>query len=157
VSGSITQTNGAYIPFSCVTDVLPPSDNGDPPQVIATIESGDLNETDDVTVIMRVSETWPSVLDRDDDPHPGPGIRAAWKPKSGLTFELWGGANGAAASKVLRVPSAVRRGAQGASAMSRIGPYSYRWSGREIAELYHGRWWERTRLIRKNDLASLVI
>jgi hypothetical protein len=158
VSGYITQTNGAYIPFSYMTDVLPPSNPGDPPQVTATIDSANLNEQDDVTVIMRVSETWPSVLDR-DDPDPTTGIQAAWKPKSGLAFDVWGApnTNAAEASNQLQLPGAVPRQSLGDAATSRIGTSSYRWSGSEISDLYHGRWWDRVSLIRKDDLADSVI
>lgn len=85
VSGYMTQASGAYIPFSYMTDVVPAANPGDPPQVTVTIDSASLNEDDDVTVVMRVSEAWPTVLDR-DKPDPEVGIRAAWKPKSGLTL-----------------------------------------------------------------------
>ena len=87
VSGYITQTSGAYVPFSCMTNVLPPGNPGDPPQVTVTIDSMELNQEDDVMVIMRVSETWPSVLDK-DAANPSAGIQAAWKPKA-LGGKTW--------------------------------------------------------------------
>ena len=87
VSGYITQTSGAYVPFSRMTNVLPPGKPSDPPQVTVTIDSMELNPEDDVMVIMRVSETWPSVLDQ-DDPKPSAGIQAAWKPKD-LGAKAW--------------------------------------------------------------------
>jgi hypothetical protein len=144
VSGYITQTNGAYVPFSQMANVKSPT-NGALPFVTAEIKSADLDPQKDITVVMRVSERWPSVL-VSAGPDPTTGVQASWKPKNGLTFN-WDPSNPgtAAVRSELQLPGT-----------SRIGPSSYRWSGSEISELRHGRWWDRIDLI-KDDLADAAI
>jgi heme peroxidase len=157
VSGYITQNNGAYIPFSYMAEVMPPVD-GDLPYVTAEIDSAELDHQKDITVVMKVSETWPSVL-VSAGPDPTIGIQAAWKTKNGLTFNYWGTANPgtAVASNDLQLPGAVPLQGTAATDTSRLGPSSYRWSGSEITELKHGRWWDRISLVKTGDLADAAI
>jgi hypothetical protein len=136
VSGYITQASGAYIPFSYMTNVVPATNPGDPPQVTATIDSANLSEDDDVTVIMRVSETWPTVLGR-DEPNPDVGIRAAWKPKSGLTTD-WRSTNTSAIAN----SDDLQPVGPSMAATSWTGPSRRRRSESEITRLRHGTWWD---------------
>ena len=91
ITGEATQVNGAFAPISCITDIAnaTPGDPSDPEQagrffvnVEATPtpdQSFDPNE--DVTVFVRLSKVWVTVLE--------PGTDETAQPRSG-TPPTWG-------------------------------------------------------------------
>ena len=86
ITGEATQVNGAFAPISCVTDIAAASkgDSNDPEEAdryFVNVEADptsdhSFNENDDVTVFVRVSKVWVTVLGPgSDDPSLPKGTR----------------------------------------------------------------------------------
>jgi hypothetical protein len=76
VSGYLTQGSGAYVTFN-VTKHVPL----DPTETVLHVElpAMDLNAGEDVTVLTRVTEVWPTVLGQEmSDEYIGKGLKAVW-------------------------------------------------------------------------------
>jgi hypothetical protein len=90
ITGAATQVNGAFAPISYITDIAAAykGDPNDPEQedryfvdVEAVPTSGQtFDRTLDVTVFVRVSKVWVTVLGSVPQPATGPGV-TAWKYK----------------------------------------------------------------------------
>jgi hypothetical protein len=77
VSGYVIQGSGAYAAFN-VKKYLP-LDPNEPRELHVQLPAMDLNPEEDVTVVTRVAEIWPTVLGKEIDPrYVGKGLKATW-------------------------------------------------------------------------------
>ena len=76
VSGYLTQGSGAYVTFNVTKHV-----SLDPTETVLHVElpATDLTVGEDVTVVTRVAEVWPTVLGQDfSAEYLGKGLKAVW-------------------------------------------------------------------------------
>jgi len=78
VSGYLTQGSGAYVTFNVTKHV-----SLDPTETVLHVElpAIELNAGEDVTVVTRVAEVWPTVLGQAasaESEYIGTGLKAAW-------------------------------------------------------------------------------
>ena len=85
ISGTATQANGAMATFNDIQSPPPPAEPGGGSALTVTTSSpGDLVAGEVITVVVRATTTWPTVLSGDPgDPRLSgdPGIKAVWKAK----------------------------------------------------------------------------
>ena len=150
ISGYITQSTGAFAPFSAIEEVTGPvSADGTFSLTVTVRPMKELNLAEDVEVITRVTEVqiWPTMLGRAEEQ----GIKATWlakddtpaltgraSPQGSQSEEVW--ATPGTASQVIGpmprtgLTAAARfQGLEGTSTWQR-GPLQYRRSARSQSE-----------------------
>ncbi len=83
VSGYLIQGSSAYVAFNVKKhiplDANIPADPNAPAVLDIQLPAMDLNPDEDVTVVTRVAEVWPTILVKDkDSKYLGNGLKAAW-------------------------------------------------------------------------------
>src|SRR5215468_1586874 len=79
VSGYLIQGSGAYAAFNVKKHI--PFDTTEPAVLYVELPAMDLNADDDVTVVTRIAEVWPTILKQEvstSAEYLGAGIKSAW-------------------------------------------------------------------------------
>jgi hypothetical protein len=90
VSGYLIQGNSAYAAFNVKKhiplDANTPADPNTPAELDVQLPAMDLNPHEEVTVVTRVAEVWPTILTEDkDSKYLGNGLKAVWKAEEYLS------------------------------------------------------------------------
>src|SRR5215472_9315387 len=86
ISGNITQSSGASAPFYQISTVPAPVDSGGPAELTVIVPPTELAKDEDVTVIMRVAESWAVTVLGSDQPGQsvGPSAASPWAGIKGV-------------------------------------------------------------------------